>query len=169
VERSFWGGGKWAECEIATRASAGNFPRRHLRHAIAIRLPALIEGRSRPACTKPKKSAPRIMSGNPWAFERWRQARIPWTMPRSRPSLGLAGNVYCLVPVNLENAAFCKIGRAKNDPEARCARSTRVRQATSCGTSGMSSRSTIISASSEGREICVARRVAPRADDLPLL
>ena len=42
------------------------------------------------------------MSGNPWAFERWRQARIPWTVPRSRPSLGLAGNVYCLVPVNLE-------------------------------------------------------------------
>jgi T5orf172 domain len=34
---------------------------------------------------------------------------------------GLAGNVYFLAPVNFENAAFCKIGRAKNDPEARCA------------------------------------------------
>ena len=33
---------------------------------------------------------------------------------------GLAGNVYFLAPVNFENAAFCKIGRAKNDPEARC-------------------------------------------------
>ena len=32
---------------------------------------------------------------------------------------GLAGNVYFLAPVNFENAAFCKIGRAKNDPEAR--------------------------------------------------
>jgi hypothetical protein len=34
---------------------------------------------------------------------------------------GLAGNVYVLAPVNFESAAFCKIGRAKNDPEARCA------------------------------------------------
>ena len=34
---------------------------------------------------------------------------------------GLAGNVYFLAPVNFEDAAFCKIGRAKNDPEARCA------------------------------------------------
>lgn len=33
----------------------------------------------------------------------------------------LAGNVYFLAPVNFENAAFCKIGRSKNDPEARCA------------------------------------------------
>ena len=32
---------------------------------------------------------------------------------------GLVGNVYFLAPVNFENAAFCKIGRAKNDPEAR--------------------------------------------------
>ncbi len=30
---------------------------------------------------------------------------------------GFAGNVYFLAPVNFENAAFCKIGRAKNDPE----------------------------------------------------
>ena len=34
---------------------------------------------------------------------------------------GLAGNVYFLAPVNFENAAFCKIGHTKNDPEARCA------------------------------------------------
>jgi hypothetical protein len=34
---------------------------------------------------------------------------------------GLEGNVYFLAPVNFENPAFCKIGRAKNDPEARCA------------------------------------------------
>jgi T5orf172 domain-containing protein len=34
---------------------------------------------------------------------------------------GQAGNVYFLAAVNLENAAFCKIGRAKNDPEARWA------------------------------------------------
>ena len=34
---------------------------------------------------------------------------------------GPAGNVYVLAPVNFESAAFCKIGRAKNDPEARCA------------------------------------------------
>jgi T5orf172 domain len=34
---------------------------------------------------------------------------------------GPAGNVYFLAPVNFENAAFCKIGRAKNAPEARCA------------------------------------------------
>jgi T5orf172 domain len=34
---------------------------------------------------------------------------------------GLAGNLYVLAPVNFESAAFCKIGRAKNDPEARCA------------------------------------------------
>lgn len=33
----------------------------------------------------------------------------------------LAGNVYFLAPVNFEDAAFCKIGRSKNDPEARCA------------------------------------------------
>lgn len=33
----------------------------------------------------------------------------------------LAGNVYFLAPVNFESAAFCKIGRSKNDPEARCA------------------------------------------------
>jgi hypothetical protein len=32
-----------------------------------------------------------------------------------------AGNVYFLAPVNFENAGFCKIGRSKNDPEARCA------------------------------------------------
>ncbi len=32
---------------------------------------------------------------------------------------GLAGNVYFLAPVNFEGASFCKIGRAKNDPEAR--------------------------------------------------
>jgi T5orf172 domain len=38
---------------------------------------------------------------------------------------GLAGNVYILAPVNFENAAFCKIGRAKNDPEARCAQINR--------------------------------------------
>jgi hypothetical protein len=34
---------------------------------------------------------------------------------------GLAGNVYVLAPVNFESAGFCKIGRAKNAPEARCA------------------------------------------------
>ena len=34
---------------------------------------------------------------------------------------GPAGSVYVLAPVNFESAAFCKIGRAKNDPEARCA------------------------------------------------
>src|SRR4051794_14014658 len=34
---------------------------------------------------------------------------------------GLAGNVYFLAPVNFEDAAFCKIGCAKGDPEARCA------------------------------------------------